>query len=333
MSTGDYQAMVGRHRDEIDTPALLIDLDALERNISRMGAFFAGVHANLRPHSKTHKCPQIARLQIEAGARGITCAKVGEAEALVDGGIDDILIANQIVGPIKIARLVALAARARMTVAVDDPTNVAALGAAATAAGVTLGVLVEVNVGMDRCGVEPGEPALALSRIVRETKGLQYRGLMGYEGHTVMIPARADREAACLRAMRQLLETKDYVEAAGLPVEVVSGGGSGTYDITGRLPGMTEIQAGSYATMDAKYASVGLDFEQALTLTATVISRPTPDRAVLDCGLKAMTSEFGLPVLKGLPGASLTKLSEEHSTVQVEGVDLRPGQRVEIGRR
>ena len=198
----DPRAAIGRGRDEIDTPALLIDLDALERNISRMAAFFRTVSADLRPHSKTHKCPRIAQLQIDAGARGITCAKVGEAEALVAGGIQDILIANQVVGPRKIARLVNVAREAKLTVAVDDPANVAALGLAARSAGVSLGVLVEVNVGMDRCGVEPGEPALALSRVVQETPGLVYRGVMGYEGHTVMVVDRQAREEACQKIGR-----------------------------------------------------------------------------------------------------------------------------------
>ena len=326
----DPRAAIGLGRDAIDTPALLIDLDALERNISRMAAFFRTVSADLRPHSKTHKCPRIAQLQLDAGARGITCAKVGEAEALVAGGIQDILIANQVVGPRKIARLVNVAREAKLTVAVDDPANVAALGEAARSAGVSLGVLVEVNVGMDRCGVEPGEPALALSRVVRETAGLTYRGVMGYEGHTVMVADRQAREEVCQKAMKLLTDTRDFVVAAGVDVEVVSGGGTGTYDITGRLSAMTEIQAGSYATMDARYAQVGLDFEQALTVLATVISRPTENRAVLDCGLKCVTSEFGTPLLKQQPGATLSKLSEEHSSVVLDSGDLRPEQRVEI---
>lgn len=333
MPTGrstDPRAVIGRRRDELDTPALLIDLDALERNISRMAAFFATVPTNLRPHFKTHKCPEIARRQIAAGARGVTCAKVGEAEALVAGGVDDVLIANQVVGPLKIARLVELVRQAKITVAVDDPSNVEALGAAASAAGVEIGALVEVNVGMNRCGVEPGEPALALARVVRETKGLAFRGVMGYEGHTVMIPDAAAREAACLKAMKLLTDTKDYIEAAGIPVAVVSGGGTGTHNISGRLPDMTEIQAGSYVTMDGKYASVGLDFEQALTVLASVISRPTATRAVLDCGLKAVTPEFGTPQFKAVEGATLAKLSEEHSIADVADADLRPGQKVEI---
>jgi len=327
----NYQTIVGLGRDAIDTPALLIDLDALERNIKRMADFFATVPAALRPHTKTHKTPIIARKQIEAGARGITCAKVGEAEVMVANGVDDVLIANEVVGATKIARLMSLARHAKLTVAVDDPRNVAELSAAAQAMGATVGVLVEVNVGMNRCGVEPGEPALQLSRQVLESKGLRYRGLMGYEGHVVAMPDRQQREAACLKAMKLLLDTRAFVEAAGIPVEVVSGGGTGTYDITGRLPGVTEIQAGSYVTMDSAYGRLNLGFEQALTILVTVISRPSRDRAILDAGMKAMAVDHGTILPKGLPGATVApRLSEEHARLDLVDVDLRPGDKIEL---
>ncbi len=187
---------IGLPRDAIDTPALLLDLDALERNIASMAEFFRGVTAELRPHTKTHKTPYIARMQVEAGAIGVTCAKVGEAEAMVDGGITDILIANQIVSPIKLARLASLARQVRITVAIDDSDNLAELSAVAQKYGATIGVLVEVNTGMDRCGVEPGDPALALARKALVARGIEFRGLMGYEGHCVMIPDKAQRIAA-----------------------------------------------------------------------------------------------------------------------------------------
>ena len=325
-----YSGSIGLSRDAIDTPALLIDLDALERNIAKMAAFFRGVDAELRPHTKTHKTPIIARKQIEAGAIGVTCAKVGEAEAMVAGGVTDILIANQVVGEVKLARLASLARQATLTVAVDDPANVAALAEAALRFGATINVLVEVNVGMNRCGVEPGEPALALARVVQGTKGLVFKGLMGYEGHCVMVPDRSGRIAAATHAMTLLLDTRAYLEAAGVAVEVVSGGGTGTYDITGKLRGMTEIQAGSYATMDAKYHSVGLPFERALTLLTTVISRPTPTRAVTDAGMKAITLEFGVPQPLASPGITIDKLSEEHGIATVGDADPRPGDKLEL---
>ena len=327
--------IIGRNWHEVDTPALLLNLDALDRNIRRMADFFAALpagSAGLRPHTKTHKTPIIARKQIEAGAIGVTCAKVGEAEVMVAGGISDILIANEIVGPTKVARLMALARHARLTIAVDDPTNLAELSAAAQAFDATVGVLVEVNVGMDRCGVEPGEPALALARRVLETRGLSFRGLMGYEGHAVLNPDRARREAACQAAMKLLLDTKDYLVAGGVAVEVVSGGGTGTYDITGRLAGMTEVQAGSYATMDSSYGRLELPFEPALTILATVISRPAKGRAILDCGIKAMSPDFGVPQPRNLSSARVTKLSEEHARLDLDdnGPDLRPGDKIEI---
>lgn len=326
-----YQTIVGSPWGAIDTPSLVIDLDALDRNIKRMADFIATVPAGIRPHSKTHKTPIIARKQLEAGAIGITCAKVGEAEAMVAGGIDDILIANEVVGQTKIARLVGLARHAKLTVAVDDPTNVADLAAAAQMAGATLGVVVEVNVGMDRCGVEPGEPALALARKVVEARGLEFRGLMGYEGHTVNIKDRAQREAAAHQAMKLLVDTRDLLISRGVPVEIVTAGGTGTYDITSRVAGVTEIEAGSYATMDGTYARVGLPFEQALTILATVISCPSPTRAILDCGLKGMTPEFGVPQPKDASLGTISKLSEEHSRLDLApGADLRSGDKIEI---
>ena len=190
---------------EIDTPALLLDKPKLERNIKRMAEFVEAGPAKLRPHAKTHKCVEIAKLQLDAGAVGITCAKVGEAEALADGGIPDILIANEIVGPLKIARLVKLARRCRVTVAVDDADNVRQLSEAAVAAGVTLGCYVEVNVGMDRCGVEPGEPATQLARLVEAAQGLSFDGLQAYEGHLQNVMPFAEREARAKLDMRKAL--------------------------------------------------------------------------------------------------------------------------------
>ena len=317
---------------EIDTPALLLDKPKLERNISRMAKFVAGGPAKLRPHAKTHKCVEIAKLQLDAGAIGITCAKVGEAEALADGGIPDILIANEIVGPLKIARLVELARRCTVTVAVDDPENVRHLSEAAVAAGVTLGCYVEVNVGMDRCGVEPGEPAVRLARLVDEAEGLSFDGLQAYEGHLQNVMPFAEREARAKLDMRKALSASQSIEAAGLRVGQISGCGTGTHTITGRLPWMTELQCGSYATMDAQYAAVGgATYENALTVLVTVISRPAPGMAIIDAGLKAVTPEFGDPKVL-VPGATWLDFSEEHGEVTVTGPadKLRVGDKIEL---
>ena len=330
--TVPYVPAVGATRDAIDTPALLLDHEKLTRNIERMAALAAGGPAKLRPHAKTHKCVEIARLQLAAGAVGITCAKVGEAEALADGGIDDILIANQVIGPIKIARLVALARRCRVTVAVDDAGNVRELSAAASAAGVTLAVYVEVDVGMGRCGVPDGTAALELARLVEASGGLVFAGLQAYEGHLQNVVPLEERAALAGRDMLRALAAKEAVETGGLPVAQVSGGGTGTHMVTGRLPWMTELQCGSYATMDAQYRAVGgADFENALTVLATVISRPRPAEAVIDAGLKAVTPEFGDPTVL-VDGARWLGFSEEHGELSLEGSarDLGVGDKIEL---
>jgi D-serine deaminase-like pyridoxal phosphate-dependent protein len=277
----------------------------VERNIAAMAAFFRCRPAALRPHSKTHKSPALAHMQLEAGAIGITCAKLGEAEVMAAAGIKDILVANQIVSPIKIARLMDLASYTDVMVAVDDPANVADLSAAACAGSVRPRVLVEVNIGMNRCGVAPGAPALALARQVSEAPGLRFAGLMGYEGHTVMLPDPTERRRSTEASVQLLVETADLIREAGIPVGIVSSGGTGTYDITGDYPGITEVQAGSYITMDRQYREVvGIDFAYGLTVLSTVISAPDPDRVECDAGLKALTHDFGWPLVLTLPVGS-----------------------------
>ena len=330
--TMPYCAPLGAGPTEIDTPALLLDHAKLIRNIARMATFAAGGPAHLRPHSKTHKCVEIARLQLDAGATGITCAKVGEAEALADGGIADILIANQVVGPIKIARLIALARRCAVTVAVDDAGNVAQLSAAAARAGVTIRCYVEVDVGMARCGVPDGAAALRLARLVHDRPGLVFGGLQTYEGHLQNVVPLDERIALTERDLAAARAAKEAVEAGGLAVGQVSGGGTGTHMVTGRLPYMSELQCGSYATMDAQYRAVGgADFDNALTVLATVISRPRPDRAVIDAGLKAVTPEFGDPTVL-CDGASWLDFSEEHGELSLSGTagELRVGDKIEL---
>jgi len=315
---------------DLDTPALLLDLTALRANIERMSTFFRQQASSLRPHAKTHKCTHIAHMQLEAGAIGITCAKLGEAEALA-AVAHDILIANQIVGPTKIRRLVRLRQRTDVMVAVDDATNVAQLDEAATAAGVTLRALVEVDVGMSRCGVSSPEAALALAQQVHEAPGLLFAGLQGYEGHAVMIPDYEQRKATAERAMEKLVQVRSFIEEHGLPVQIVSGGGTGTYNFTGSYPGVDEVQAGSYATMDARYGTIVPEFRSALTLLATVISRPKPDRAITDAGMKVLTHEFGMPAVIHPADLELTKLSEEHGTLTGPGLaQLRVVDKVEI---
>ncbi len=317
---------------DIDTPALCLDIEAVDRNIRRMADFVAGTPVRLRPHAKTHKCPMVARMQLAAGAIGITCAKLGEAEVMVAGGIEDILIANQVVGAAKITRLVNLAAESRVMVAVDAAANAGDLDAAAQAKGVRQRVLIEVDTGMHRCGTQPGQPTLDLARQLVTMPGLALEGIMGYEGHTVFVKDVAERRQKTEASVKQLTDTADLLRRDGIPVDIVSGGGTGTYFITGCYPGITEIQVGSYATMDSQYGrEVGIDFEYGLTVLCTVISAPDPQRAEVDAGLKGVTRDFGLPIVLDPPGWELTGLAEEHGHLKrLDGPPLKPGDKVKI---
>lgn len=308
---------------------MIIDLDILEANIRKMQSFFAGRKARLRPHFKTHKCPPIAHKQLAAGAKGVTCAKAGEAEVLVQAGVKDILIANQVVGERKIRRLMGLIRHADITVAADNADNIRELSAAAAAAGGKLGILVEVDIGMGRCGVGPGKPAVELARLVTKSKGLEFRGLQGYEGHLVLKEAGAAKDRLVRQAMALLVKTKRALEAAAIPCGEVSGGGTGSYRVTGAHPVMTEIQAGSYATMDARYAKVTPEFAQALFCVATIVSRPRKGVAIGDAGMKSLTTEFGMPEAWGIAGAKVEKLAEEHTILGVRG----KGERLAVGDR
>jgi D-serine deaminase-like pyridoxal phosphate-dependent protein len=318
--------------DSVDTPALLLDTEALEANIRLMAAFFANRHCKLRPHFKSHKCTTIARMQMAAGAVGITCAKLGEAEVVADAGIRNILIANQIVGPIKLARLVELCRRACPMVAVDSAENVRMLSQAALAGGVTIGVLVEVDVGMARCGVAAGQPALEVARLVADMPGLQFKGLQGYEGHCVDLRDEVERTSKTQEALSKLVETRRLIERAGLLVQIVSGGGTGTYTINGDYDGVDEVQAGSYAAMDWWYSDIRPEFRQAMSILTTVISRSQPQLAIIDVGRKGFGAEWGAPRVKNLPGAQVISFSsEEHMKITVPADStLKVGDEIEI---
>lgn len=326
----------GLPEEQIDTPALLLDLGVLEANIKMMADFFAPLPAHLRPHIKTHKCPQIAKMQIAAGAKGITCAKLGEAEVMAaslagQADIKDILIANQIVGEKKIRRLAQLARSAEPIVAVDNEENISDLSKEASRCGVEIGCLLEVDVGMGRCGVAPNSAA-DLAKRLAQSPGLKFSGLMGYEGHTVFIEDFVERKEAAEAAMRLLSKAKEDVQKAGLKVEIVSAGGTGTYTITGKFPAVTEVQAGSYATMDARYKKIVPEFDCAITVLTTIISRPRPNVAIIDCGMKAVTYEFGLPEVLAIPGAAVVKFSEEHGKLELacEARSLKVGQKIAL---
>ena len=309
---------------DIPTPALLVDVAALERNIATMARFFSEGSCRLRPHFKAHKTPEIARRQLAAGSCvGLTCATVWEAE-IAAAFCDDILIANEIIGADKCARVAALPGT--ITIAIDSEEGLSQIAAAAR--DKSIGILVDVNVGQGRCGVAPGAAALALATRVTATNGVRLRGVMGYEGHLQPIADRAGRQRKASAAMNELVATARLLKESGLPCDVVSAGGTGTYDISGRAPGVTEIQAGSYALMDTDYARLNLPFEHAFSVLGTVVSTPGADYCVADCGHKSTTKDHGLPSVKGMPGASVTLLNDEHV-----GIALPPGSPVKIGDR
>jgi D-serine deaminase-like pyridoxal phosphate-dependent protein len=309
---------------DIDTPALLIDLEAMEHNMALMSAYFQGLaqrgsKCRLRPNVKTHKTPILAHKELAAGyTTGITCAKLGEAEVMALSGIRDILIANQIVGPYKISRLINLARHADLKLAVDDAQNVADLSEAACAKGVQLAILVEVNTGLNRCGLAPGEAALHMAQLVDRSPGLAFVGLQGYEGHCVNIPDREERVARVHQALSPVLDSRRLIEASGLEVKLVSSGATSTYNITAEMEGIDEIQAGSYLLMDVWYERLTPEFRCAVTALATVVSRPHPQRIILDVGMKGMTLDHGMPRVKGLDGVRELRFAEEHGIIELE---------------
>ncbi len=322
---------IGCPVEEIDTPALLVDLDGLEGNIRRMAEFGARTGVGIRPHAKAHKTPIIAQLQLAAGAVGICCQKVGEAEVMAAGGVRDVLISNEVVGAAKLARLVSLAKLGRITVTVDALAAAEALSVAARRYGVTLGVVVDVDVGQGRCGVSPGDPALRLAEKLAAMPGLSVRGLQGYQGKLQHVVGHAARGQAAREANARLMETRSLFEARGLPLEIVTGGGTGTYDTEGAIPGMTDIQPGSYIFMDREYREIGGrsgpvfdDFACALTVLATVMSVPTADRLVVDAGLKALSNDAGPAVVVDLPGWEYAPAGDEHGLLLRCGDGCRP---------
>jgi D-serine deaminase-like pyridoxal phosphate-dependent protein len=317
--------------DELDTPALLLDLDAMGRNAAKMAGFFAQGPTRLRPHYKNHKSVVLARRQLEAGAIGMTCATLSEAEALVSSGITDILLSTELAGERKIRRFVDLARQGEVKAIVDNAKAAAALAAEARANDQVLEVLINVNVGQNRTGITPGEPAAELARIA-SSEGLKVRGLMGYEGHLGHLADGPEKETAYSAAMKTLMDCRSLLEARGLPVGILSAGGTGTYRLSRRFPQITESQAGSYLLMDTNYASTCKEFERALTVLATVISKTGEERVVVDAGLKSISGELGIPVLKSSDGLHLRKLNAEHGVIDIVGPhpSIEVGDRVEI---
>lgn len=322
-------SLVGQPVDKLETPRLLIDLDVVDANCERMFGPFRGKPVSVRVHFKSLKCAGLARYLAQKGANGFLCAKLNEAEVLADAGLTDILIANQIVGEKKLRRLAELARRADVRVCVDDAENVKQMSDIAKEAGVTIGVLVEVDIGMNRCGVPPGEPALALAKQIHTSPGLRFDGLQGYDGHLQLLSDPEEKKRKCLEGLEKLIATRRLIENADIPVKVVTGAGTGTWEYVGSYEGMTEIQPGSFVLMDCAYNKIRPEFGCSLSILAQVISRRSK-WYVLDAGSKAISQDFATPIVKGHPEEHLTKLAEEHAIVECDPANIHLGDLREV---
>lgn len=324
---------IGLPLSELDTPALLLDLDRLEHNVRTMSDHFRAAGVQWRPHAKAFKTPAIAHLLRRAGAIGVTVAKVSEAEVMAAAGIDDILIAHLVVGRPKALRLAALQRQADVKVAVDHPDHLPALASAARDFGTKIGVVVDVDLGLGRTGVASAADARALAGRVADTPGLRLDGLMGYEGHTLYIQDPDEKRAAIRQAIGRLEEARATLEDAGLPCRIVSAGGSGSYQITAGLPGVTELQAGGgiFACMYYTDLCRVEGHRPAISVLATVVSRPQHGRAILDAGRKSVSDYRVMPTLPGCPGARVVGLSAEHMTIDSDSAaDLQIGSKLEV---
>lgn len=317
-------ARPGMREEEVDTPALLVDLDAFEFNLDRMAELLAPTKVKLRAHAKTHKSPVIAKLQMARGAVGQCVQKVAEAEALAWGGIPDILVSNEVVGASKLARLCALAKISKVAVCADDAAQVAALESAAADAAIRLPVLVEIDVGATRCGVPPGPEAVALAQRIAASRHLIFGGLQAYQGSAQHKRTVAERRILIDNAVDASRRTVEQLRQQGLDCPIVGGAGTGTFQIESTSDVYTEIQAGSYVFMDADYAR-NLDetgapigtFRHSLFVLATVMSVPNRNLAVVDAGHKAVSVDSGMPTIWQRPDIRYVSASDEHGKMEV----------------
>ena len=330
MATG----CIGQSRYEIDTPSLCIDLDSMESNINEMSRHICGGGISWRPHAKCHKTPAIALRQISSGAIGVTCAKVSEAEVMAAAGIHDILIANMVVGKAKWERLAALCRRSQPIVACDHFAQIEPLSAICRRNEVTCRVIIEVNIGLDRVGSRPGRDTYDLAAAISKLDGIEFAGIMGYEGHLLRIEDPAEKRKQIFDALSVLSECADKLRRDGLRCDIVSAGGTGSYQIAAECQGITELQAGGGIFADPFYleqCNVS-DLKPSLTVLATVVSRPTLDRAVLDSGRKTLNPDAHPPIVKNWPDAQIKRLSAEHCELTLGPLsqNLKIGDKVEL---
>ena len=334
----DVPALPGMASREIQTPALVVDLDAFERNLARMRGFAEVAGIRLRAHCKTHKSADIARLQIsEGGACGICCQKVSEAEAMVRAGIGDVLVTNEVRDPVKIDRLARLAARARIIVCVDAFDNVDELSRAALRHGVTIEALVEIDCGAGRCGTRPGAPAVQLALAIAAAEGLRFAGLQAYHGPAQHIADPAARAAAIAEAADVTARTVALIRDAGLDCDIVGGAGTGSFPFEARSGVYNELQCGSYVFMDADYEKIRAEdggrvggFENALFVLTAVMSLPTRARAVCDAGVKALAVDSGLPRVFDREGVRYDGASDEHGVLAIDRGEVAINERIKL---
>jgi len=331
-------AAIGMDLVDVATPALIVDLDAFERNIARMHAFIDAEGIRHRAHAKTHKSADIALYQIErGGACGVCCQKVSEAEALVAGGVRDVLVSNQVVDAKKIERLAAMAKKARVLVCVDDAGNVDDLSAAAMRHGVTIECLVEIDVGAGRCGVRWGAPVVDLARGIDAAPGLRFSGLQAYQGAAQHVHDYEERRAKIDAAIKMVSDTVAMLSEAGLACDIVGGAGTGTYYFEGASGVYNELQCGSYIFMDADYQRVRdragdviSEFENSLFIYTAIMSKTKADRAICDAGLKAQSVDSGLPVVFGRDDVEYIKCSDEHGVIADPGNSLKLNDKLKL---
>jgi 3-hydroxy-D-aspartate aldolase len=332
---------IGSPLTALDTPALLIDADVLDANIATLAGLVKGKGVSVRPHVKSHKSSRIAAMQRAAGAAGFCCAKLGEAEVLAARGIDDFMITTPLRGNAKLGRLQQLLLPGRrLTVLVDDFDAVSPLDEVAANAGAVLDVVVEVDVGQNRCGVRPGAAALPIVRQILSRPSLHFRGLQGYHGSLQSVRSFADRRREARLALDRLLDTAEILRRFGIDVPVLTGGGTGTLMADMEHSGLNELQPGSYVFMDSSYLGIAWDeagtpppFRSSLSILAGVVSRPEAGKAIVDCGWKAASSDSGAPVIKGRPDLTFAFAGDEHgriTTADGSAIDLRPGDVIEI---
>lgn len=323
-----YRPAIGTPIAELDTPCLLVDLDAVEHNFQVIADTYRDTVCKMRSHVKNLKTPVLAHMQMQAGGTvgGVCAAKVAEAEVMAEGGITDIFIANQIVGRDKISRLAALAKRVDIKVAIDDVRNLRELSEVAQEQGVTLGVVIEVDTSMHRAGIRQVARGVELAKLASALPGISFQGVMSHQ----TIPGRPDvqtRQVEGRRYMQMCLDVKDAIEAVGISVPIVSTGETWTYDVAADLPGVTEVEGGTYALMSSSYSYMEA-FQIAAKVLGTVISTPEPGIAIGDVGIWAMASPYGvLPAVEGMPGVTVEALHEAHIVLRTDGTPpLQVGQ-------